>query len=36
LQSHVEQIGQEFHKGLDHSINLNRPRERKKKPADKA
>jgi hypothetical protein len=35
-QSHAEQIGQSFHKGLDHAITVSRPRERKKKPADKA
>jgi len=35
-QSHLEQIGEDFHKGLNRAITVSRPRERKKKPADKA
>jgi len=35
-QSHIEQIGQGFHKGLDHGFTPSPPRGYKKKPADKA
>jgi hypothetical protein len=35
-QSHADQIGQAFHKGLDHDITVGHARKPRKKPAEQA